>query len=837
MGNIELEEEVVLEDIDLDVVYLGEMTTDHSKLENLSYEDSNHTGFQKEITNEEKLSSDLVDDASATNKFVTSEDIISWNSKIDKNVDDLTYYYTKTEVDGKVSSVYRYRGTVATYADLPSSDLTVGDVYNVETDGSNYAWNGTVWDKLGGDIDLSGYQTKIDSTHKLSSDLVDDTNNTNKFVTSTEKTTWSNKYDKPLTGIPSTDMSSAVQTSLGKADTAEQVINKVTSLSSSSTDTEYPSAKAVYDALLSAGGDSVTYINSDTLVLAGKKKGIYVLNNENKASKGVQIQLYNSGGGGASTTHAIPIVYILKDIPEENISSTTLSGVFAKLIVGNGGLNCMEFFMSGTSITYNYVVIDDSYLTTSGIQTITAKKTFSTLPESSVTPTTDNHLVNKKYVDELNFVKTLKISNKRDISTFSKGLYMLSFSDNGYLYYMHLPHGGGEAGEVRITNFTSEVGVAFLLVVEDFANLDEGDIFCYYLNDKGDISVLLYELSSLQEYEMGTNAVNTNSVQTIGAKKIFTVLPESSITPTTANQLTNKTYVDTKQNIMQYSTMPTASAETVGKIVQFIGTTTNDYTNGYFYIGTSTTESDITTYSWENINVQPGGSDLPSNFGFYKISDYYSNSAISWASLRNAVQADGYGILYFDSAATISTSTKSVNVTKGTTAFVSTSGSNYVYISFIKEGTSYLIRGWYLFSWSTNIYDSNSNFASYYSSSSTYNEGDCVIYNDKLYKCNTTISGAEPWTAAHWTATTVATELNRASAFDPTTVSGYDATANQTLSNEEGTLTWQDGTIYELNTEVVQRLSALTSLQISNIAVVSELPQTEEQGTMYFVED
>ena len=64
-------------------------------------------------------------------------------------------------------------------------------------------------------------------------------------------------YSKPSTGIPSTDLSSAVQTSLGKADTAiqshqditgkEDKTNKVTSISASSTDTQYPSAKCVYD--------------------------------------------------------------------------------------------------------------------------------------------------------------------------------------------------------------------------------------------------------------------------------------------------------------------------------------------------------------------------------------------------------------------------------------------------------------------------------------------------------------------------------------------------------------------------------------------------------------
>ena len=40
-----------------------------------------------------------------------------------------------------------------------------------------------------------------------------------------------------------------------------------------------------------------------------------------------------------------------------------------------------------------------NYVTLNGAQTITGKKTFSTLPESSVTPTTANQLINKNYVD------------------------------------------------------------------------------------------------------------------------------------------------------------------------------------------------------------------------------------------------------------------------------------------------------------------------------------------------------------------------------------------------------------------------------------------------------
>lgn len=64
-----------------------------------------------------------------------------------------------------LTTVYQYKGSVATYADLPTTGQKVGDVWNVETAdpdhgikaGDNVAWDGTRWDILGGNHDLSGY--------------------------------------------------------------------------------------------------------------------------------------------------------------------------------------------------------------------------------------------------------------------------------------------------------------------------------------------------------------------------------------------------------------------------------------------------------------------------------------------------------------------------------------------------------------------------------------------------------------------------------------------------------------------------------------------------------
>lgn len=63
---------------------------------------------------------------------------------------------------------------------------------------------------------------------------------------------------------------------------------------------------------------------------------------------------------------------------------------------------------------------------------------------------------------------------------------------------------------------------------------------------------------------------------------------------------------------VQYSTMPTASADNEGQIVQFVGAT-DTYTNGYFYKCTGAGEPVV--YSWSQVDVQPAPDPLPSQTG------------------------------------------------------------------------------------------------------------------------------------------------------------------------------------------------------------------------------
>lgn len=127
--------------------------------------------------------SDITNDGDGTSNFATESYVTQNGGKIDKikvngteqtitnkevnitvptAVSDLTNdsgYQTasdvSTAISQAVSSAYIYKGSVATVADLPASGNTTGDVYDVQSTGVNYAWNGSQWDALGSYVDTS----------------------------------------------------------------------------------------------------------------------------------------------------------------------------------------------------------------------------------------------------------------------------------------------------------------------------------------------------------------------------------------------------------------------------------------------------------------------------------------------------------------------------------------------------------------------------------------------------------------------------------------------------------------------------------------------------------
>lgn len=92
-------------------------------------------------------------------------DIKAVTNALDAHKADYDNPHKVTAAQLGLATVYKYKGSVETYANLPTSGQQVGDVYNVKQAdpdhnieaGDNVAWDGEKWDILAGDTDLSGY--------------------------------------------------------------------------------------------------------------------------------------------------------------------------------------------------------------------------------------------------------------------------------------------------------------------------------------------------------------------------------------------------------------------------------------------------------------------------------------------------------------------------------------------------------------------------------------------------------------------------------------------------------------------------------------------------------
>lgn len=122
-----------------------------------------------------------------------------------------------------------------------------------------------------------------------------------------------------------------------------------------------------------------------------------------------------------------------------------------------------------------------------------------------------------------------------------------------------------------------------------------------------------------------------------------------------ANELSVLTDAQVGQ-IIQVSSMPTAGADELGNIYQFIGTTDANYTNGYFYKCVSD-GGNPATYSWERTDVQPTPSELPSqtgNAGKFLTTDgtdasWSDKPLVNTATGTNSITVDGTAVTYNNS--------------------------------------------------------------------------------------------------------------------------------------------------------------------------------------------
>ena len=197
-------------------------TTDYANLEN-------KPSINGVTLNGNKTTSDLGINIPDVSNFITKDvNNLTYYTKTSDlssvatsgNYNDLSNKPTIPTVNNGTLTIQKNNTTIDTFTANSSSDktinITVPTDTNDLTNGAGYTTNtGTITSvKMNGTTvsssgeadlgtvitDISGKQDTIDSSHKLSSDLVDDTNNTNKFVSTSEKTTWSGKQDALVSG-------------------------------------------------------------------------------------------------------------------------------------------------------------------------------------------------------------------------------------------------------------------------------------------------------------------------------------------------------------------------------------------------------------------------------------------------------------------------------------------------------------------------------------------------------------------------------------------------------------------------------------------------------------
>ena len=192
------------------------------------------------LTNLDNLFADLESKVTAhtgnSDIHVTSTQKTAWTAKYDKPSGGIP----KSDLASSVqSSLDKADSALQQHQDISALTNHVANNNIHVTADNKTAWNAKYDKPVDGipKTDLaSGVQTSLNKAdtalqeHQDISALVSHTQNGNIHVTSEQKSAWSAKYDKPSSGIPKSDLASSVQTSLGKADTALQEHQDISAL-------------------------------------------------------------------------------------------------------------------------------------------------------------------------------------------------------------------------------------------------------------------------------------------------------------------------------------------------------------------------------------------------------------------------------------------------------------------------------------------------------------------------------------------------------------------------------------------------------------------------------
>ena len=192
------------------------------------------------LTNLDNLFADLESKVTAhtgnTDIHVTSEQKTAWTAKYDKPSGGIP----KSDLASSVqSSLDKADSALQQHQDISALTAHVANSSIHVTPEQKTAWTAK-YDKAASGIPKSDLASAVQASlnkadsalqeHQDISDLRNHVSNSGIHVTSDNKNAWNAKYDKPTSGIPKTDLASSVQTSLNKADSALQEHQDISAL-------------------------------------------------------------------------------------------------------------------------------------------------------------------------------------------------------------------------------------------------------------------------------------------------------------------------------------------------------------------------------------------------------------------------------------------------------------------------------------------------------------------------------------------------------------------------------------------------------------------------------
>lgn len=212
----------------------------------------------------------------------------------------------------------------------------------------------------------------------------------------------SNYIQKSLTaGLVKNDGTIDTSTYITDVSGKEDITNKVTSLSNQSTDTQYPSAKCVYDLLsgITGGVCEIMLDNTTLFILDGKKRGLYIAKNVMYNTS--QISIKTRSDKTSATKYEKPVAIILY----QDYTYGSVTGVIGCLITNYSTGYKKTYYEikvnSNNNVEYGSSNVYHEVYLIEGTQILKGLKRFDTLPQiySYTEPNDWRQLAPKEYVD------------------------------------------------------------------------------------------------------------------------------------------------------------------------------------------------------------------------------------------------------------------------------------------------------------------------------------------------------------------------------------------------------------------------------------------------------